>query len=445
MDNMKDKKIIAVVGLGYIGIPFCVSLANVGFRVIGVDIDEKKVKKLHQSYTSEIYEPGVNEGLQRCRDSIEFTTSYKYALERCNAIFLTVGTPLKAEDEPDYSYLDSALDSIGQHLQKGQVVVLKSTVALGTTEEHVVQKLEKQSKLKAGTDFFLAFCPERTIEGLALHELYNLPKIVGGINQESSQKVAEIVERLGSKVIIVSRPMVAEMCKLLDNLFRSVNIAFANEVGMVCEKLGLNSHEVISAVNNAYSRTRIFSPGLGADGPCLSKDPMIFRYSAHKYGIVPAVTEGAISTNLESTLRIASLVSGFIEEKNILKPKIGIVGLAFKGFPETDDMRGSPAIKIKDALVATHPDAVISYYDPIVSSVDGEKVEASIADCIKNCNVIMFLTNHRRIMNLDAKAVLAEARKPCLVIDAWQNLKNIESVDTPDIMVFRIGVGDMKK
>jgi nucleotide sugar dehydrogenase len=442
MDTKKNRKSVAVVGLGYIGIPFTAALANVGYHVVGVDVDEKKIAKLQKTYTPDIHEPGVNEVMQRHKASIEFTTSYQYAMEKCSVIFITVGTPLKDNNEPDYSSIDSSVESIASNLKKGQVVVLKSTVVLGTTEDHVRPILEKISGLKAGVDFYLAFCPERTIEGLALHEIYNLPKIVGGINPESSRIVAEVMAKLGSKVIVVSRPIVAEMCKLIDNLYRSVNIAFANEIGIVCERLGLNAHETVAAVNHAYARNNMFTPGLGADGPCLSKDPMIFRYSALKYGIVPAITEGCIATNNDSTLRLATVAHKFVEQNKIGKPKVALVGLAFKGFPETDDIRGSPALKIKKALLEANKSVEFSYYDPIVRRMHDEKVQDSISECVKDSDVVIFLTNHPRIMDVDSKSLVKDMKRPCLIIDSWKNVKNYEDIrDEPGISVFRIGVG----
>ena len=274
VEESKDR--IAIFGLGYVGLPFTAALANVGFNVIGVDIDNDRIEMLKKGNIP-IYEPGLEETLRKNKNKIEYTTDSAYATRNSNSIFLTVGTPLKANDEPDYTQVDSCIEIIGKNLRKGRLIILKSTVPIGTTEEYIAPKLESLSGLKAGDDFYLVFCPERTIEGLALHEIYHLPKIIGGINKESSLKAEKIMKKLGGKVSIVSSPRVAEMCKLVDNLYRTTNIAFANELGMVCEKIGIDANEVASIVNNSYPRTNIFSPGLGADGPCLSKDPLILN------------------------------------------------------------------------------------------------------------------------------------------------------------------------
>jgi UDP-N-acetyl-D-mannosaminuronic acid dehydrogenase len=440
----KKKRTVAVIGLGYIGIPFVAALANVGYHVVGVDIDKEKVQKLSKTYIPPLYEPDLDKTLKNNKDSIEFTTDYAYAMKKCEAIFITVGTPLSETNQPDYKFVEFAIDSMGKNLRPGHIIILKSTVILGTTEDYVKPRLEKLSGLVAGKDFFLGFCPERTLEGRALYELYNLTKIVGGINEESTKKIVEVVSKLGGKTIVVSNPRVAEMCKLIDNSYRAMNIGFANEVGMVCEKIGINAHEVVAAVNNAYARTSMFKPGLGADGPCLSKDPTIFRYSAQKYGITTEMINSCISTNSESTLRMASIALDFLKEHKIKKPRVALIGLAFKGFPETDDMRGSPTLKIRKALLENNPDIVFSYYDPLVKELDGKKqIASSILECAKNAHVVMFLTNHEKIMNVDSEKLVASLAKPCLIIDAWRNVNDYgKIIKEKGVSIFRIGIGE---
>lgn len=442
MEKKDAKKGVAVVGIGYVGLPMTAALANVGYYVVGVDVDEKRIKELNEKNETNIYEPGVYETLRKCKDSIEFTSDYNHALKKCDTVLITVGTPLKEDGTPDYNYLDSTLKSIGKNLRKGHLIILKSTVILGTTEHHAATELEKISGLKAGKDFYVAFCPERTIEGLALHELYTLPKIVGGINQESTERAANIISKLGGKVIKVSSPRVAEMAKLVDNLYRSMNIAFANEVGELCENLNIDAHEMVSAVNHAYDRTHIYKPGLGADGPCLSKDPEIFRYSAKKYGLKTEMIDSCISKNKYSTLRIADMVSNFVKDKKLNKPKIAFVGLTFKGFPITDDLRGSPAVKIHNELLKKLSDSEFAFYDPLVTDFLGKKTEDSMHNCFKNADVVMFLNNHPRLMNIDVNHIVEHSNKSLLLIDCWGNIQNFEEAKSYDgINFFRIGNG----
>ncbi len=436
---MELKEKIAVFGLGYIGLPFTAALAHVGYKVIGVDIDEKKIAMLKNGEVP-IYEPGLKETLEKNKNRIEYTNESSYAMQNADAIFVTVGTPLKDEGEPDYSQIDSCMNGIGKNLRRGQVIILKSTVVVGTTEEHVKPGLEKVSGLRAGEDFYLVFCPERTIEGLALHEIYNLPKIIGGINEESALRAERIMKKLGGKTTIVSSIKVAEMCKLVDNLYRATNIAFANELGMLCEKLNLDANEIVSTVNNSYSRTMIFKPGLGADGPCLSKDPQIFRHMALKHGVPVPVVEGCIKQNKYSTLRIAEMVKNHILKNNLEKINLAIIGLAFKGFPETDDLRGSPALKILETLKneEIHLDSV-KLYDPLVKHFMDYELSGSLGEAIEGSNIILFLTNHPNIMNLELEHIAEKIKKPAFIIDAWSNINT--DLIPKEIKYFKIGKG----
>lgn len=433
-------KTVSIFGLGYIGLPFSAALANVGYKVIGVDIDSEKISMLKKGEIG-IYEPGLKETLEKYKRRIEYTIDGEYAIKNSDIIFVTVGTPINDNDEADYRQLDSCIEIIGKNLRKGHLVMLKSTVVIGTTEEYVSPRLEKISGLKAGEDFYLVFCPERTIEGLALHEIYNLPKIIGGINKESSIMAEKIMKKLGGRVHIVSSPRVAEICKLVDNLYRATNIAFANEIGMLCEKIGIDANEVASSVNSSYPRTNIFRPGLGADGPCLSKDPLIFRQSALKHKIATPVIDGCILQNRLSTQRIAEMVKQHILKNNLDKINLAIVGLAFKGFPETDDLRGSPAIKVLDVLKKEkiHLDSV-RLYDPLVKKFMNYELSDSLNEALADSNIILFLTNHPRIMNIDIEEVSRKISKPAFIIDAWNN---IDAKYIPEgINYFRIGKGN---
>lgn len=438
------KKTVGVVGLGYVGLPLVAALANVSYRVIGIDINASKIKKLRETYEPDILEPGLTETLNRHRTKVEFTTDYSYLMKNCDSIFITVGTPLTPDGNPNYAYLNSAVESIGKHLRKSQLIVLKSTVIPGTTENYVTPKLEKISGLKAGKEFYVAFCPERTIEGLALYELYTLPKIIGGINNRSTKYAVSIIEKLGGGIITVSSPIVAEICKLSDNLHRAVNIAFANEIGELCEKIGVDAYEVVSAVNDAYERTHLYQPGLGADGPCLSKDPKIFVYSMQKLGMKAPMTSACIAKNMESTLRIASIIFEFVNMNKIVKPKISLMGLTFKGSPETDDIRGSPALKIWNSLQNELPEVEFKFYDPILKDFLSIPVSKTIEDCIHCSNVVAFLTNSPSLMNIDVGSILKNTDRPLLIIDSWHNVANLEKAkEHKRVKIFRGGSGNL--
>jgi len=433
-------EIIGVCGLGYIGLPLVAAFADVGFKVIGCDKDAAKVEKLQNTYLSDIFEAGLNDTLQSHKSSIEFTTDYEYLMSKCTVVIVTVGTPLDQNGEPNFVFVDSSIDLIGKYLKKGQTIILKSTVSPGMTEEYVAPKLEKASGLKAGEDFFLAFCPERTIEGIALYEIHTLPKIVGGINKESTDKAADILKKLGGKVIKVSSPKVAEMCKIVDNVFRATNIALANELGFICEKAGINTFEVIESVNENYNRSLVFKPGLGANGPCLTKDPDILLHFIKEHGVSTPLVEASVESNRYADNRVAEMVLEFMKKHKKDKYKISLVGLAFKGSPQTTDTREAPALKIYNML-KNESNVEFSTFDPLVKNFFGLPVASSLEECVKDSDVIIFLTNHPRIMGLDIKFLSSEASKPLFIVDAWRNLLDVKSFFDENIHIFTIGVG----
>jgi UDP-N-acetyl-D-mannosaminuronic acid dehydrogenase len=273
-----------------------------------------------------------------------------------------------------------------------------------------------------------------------MHEFHTLPKIVAGINQESTEKATKVIKRLGGKVSSVSCPRVAEMCKLLDNLYRATNIAFANEVGELCEKAGINAEEVVSTVNSGYLRTMIYRPGLGADGPCLSKDPKIYKYSASRYNAKVPLAEGSITQNQSSETKITNLIKDFNLSNNPEPLNIAIIGAAFKGIPETDDTRDSTGEKVIKALRRSGVQInSLKAFDPRAKSFLDYPTTKSMEEAIQDANVIMFLTNHPRIMNLEFSHIIDKIKKPAFIIDAWGNI-NVESVPE-GIHYYRIGHG----
>lgn len=436
--RLKLNKIIGVIGLGYIGLPLTAALASVGYRVLGIDIDEDKIKRLKKTHKGHLYEPGLDEALRKHKDRIEFTTEQPSALKKCDAIIITVGTPMDGKSRPDFRDVDNVAKTIGKNLRKGQLIMLKSTVLPGITRRFSLQ-LEKLSGLKAGADFYVVYCPERTLEGKVLEELYTLPKIIGGINKESLNKGASLIKRLGGKVVKVSSLEIAEMCKCIDNSYRVVNITFANEIGDICEKNGLDSYEIVRAVNKTYPRTNLFLPGLGAGGPCLSKDPKILNYYAKTNKLRTKMINASIVKSHESTMRLVPMITRFVKKNGIKEPKISLVGLAFKGSPATDDIRNSPAVDIYKALRKSLKSPIFNFYDPIIKNFLSNQVSGNLKSCLKGSNVVVFLTNHPAFRNIDSKYLLGVSSRPLLVVDCWHNLINPEKVQGKKVQIFRIG------
>jgi UDP-N-acetyl-D-mannosaminuronic acid dehydrogenase len=439
-----NRKTVAVIGIGYVGLPLAAALANVGFQVAAVDSDKKKIQHLQNTYDPEIYEPGLSETLQRCRDNIEFVAADDFSATKYDVMVITVGTPLSPDQTPDFRNIDATLDNIGRQLTSKQVIILKSTVVPGTTRRAAL-RLEQISGLRAGVDFFIGFCPERTVEGLALHELYTIPKIVGGINNKSTEQIAIFIQKLGGKVIKASSPEVAELAKLSDNYYRSLNIALANELGNLCEKMGINASEVVSVTNEAYERTRLFKPGLGADGPCLGKDLYLMQYNIRKEKVETKLVDACIESNLKTTLKAAEIISNFIKQEKIERPRVALAGLAFKGYPETDDYRQSPAYKTYEFLNNKYDNIQFNFFDPIIKDFMGMPVSKELDKCLVNANVIVFLTNHPSLMNIQINDISTCTFRPLLIVDCWHNIVNPNMLIDNNIKIIRFGEGIIDK
>jgi len=295
------------------------------------------------------------------------------------------------------------------------------------------------SGLKAGKDFYVVYCPERTLEGRVLKELYTLPKIIGGINKESLNKGAAIIKKLGGKIIKVSSLEIAEICKCIDNSYRVVNITFANEIGDICEKNGLDAYEIVSAVNKTYPRTHLFLPGLGAGGPCLSKDPRILNYYAKTNKLTTKMINASIVKSQESTMRLVPVITQFIKKNKIKNPKISLVGLAFKGFPVTDDIRNSPAVDVYLALKEKLANPKFNFYDPIIKNFLSNNVSKKLDECFKDSNVVAFMTNHPALRDIDSQRLIKISGRPLLLVDCWHNLLNLDEINDKKIKIFRIG------
>lgn len=410
-----------VVGLGYIGLPLVAALASVGHEVVGLDINQGKVDRLKRGLPLDIYEPSLEELLARHRSKITFTSDYAELMASCSAVLVCVGTPVKDDGVPDSSAVSACFHRMSKGLRKGHLIVLRSTVVPGTTRK-LANDLEKQSGLKAGEDFEVSFCPERTVEGQALAELLSLPKIVGGISPGSISRTAALLDNLGPQVIEVSSPELAELSKLVDNVYRAVSIAVANEFGDVCERIGVNVDELRDANNRGYGRTRLLRGGLGADGPCLTKDPLILKHWTKELGLETPLLNGAVEKNQASTLRPARLTCEFVKRHGLGKARVAVVGVAFKGFPETDDARDSAASKIVRMLSSTLPGVSFSFCDPRVKRFEGQVVAQELSTSLEGAHVVLLLTDHPSFKDLRMVRLLESTARPLLVVDCWRQV-----------------------
>ena len=360
------KRDVAIVGAGYVGVPLAHAFANAGKNVVLVDIDRARVERLNQgeSYIedipSETLEPLVESG------RISATTDYD-ELREADAILIALPTPLSRQREPDLRILVSATEEIAKRLRPGHLVVLESTTYPGTTREQVLPVLEAGSGLTAGKDFHLAFSPERVDPGREDWTTKTVPKVVGGIDQASTDAAAAFYATAIDTVHKVSSPEAAELTKLLENIFRSVNIALVNELAQLCDRMGIDVWEVVEAAATKPFGFMSFKPGPGLGGHCIPIDPFYLTWKAREYGFYTEFIELAGKVNESMPWFCRSVVSQALNHSlqlSLSGSRILVLGVAYK--PNISDTRESPAIKLIGLLEAAGSE--VSYHDPHVPS-----------------------------------------------------------------------------
>lgn len=412
---------VGVVGLGYVGLPLVVEIAKSGLEAIGIDVDESKVRSIN---AGENYIEDVDSAeLKRLVDAklISATTDWDI-VPQLDAISICVPTPLRKTKDPDISYIVSTVDQIAPRLRKGQIVILESTTYPGTTDELLLPDFEK-SGLKAGEDFYLAFSPERVDPGNPRFKTKNTPKIVGGITAACTTKASELYGRIFDTVIPVSSSKCAEMVKLLENTFRSVNIGLVNEVALMCDKLGLDVWEVIEAAATKPFGFMPFFPGPGLGGHCIPIDPHYLAWKLKTLNYTARFIELASEVNGAMPHYVVDKIVQALNEdqKAVNGSRIFIVGVAYK--PNVKDVRESPALDVIGLLEGMK--AKVDYHDPFVAtisegthelaSVPLDAVRLAAADCV------VIITNHT---SLDYDLILNNAR---VVVDTRNATKGRES------------------
>ena len=397
---------IGIVGIGYVGLPLAVALAEEGQRVVAVDVDSRKVEALRagRSYVDDVDSARV----AAVSDRIEATTRYA-ELARVEAILIAVPTPLTKNREPDLGPLVDAARSLSGVLQAGQLVVLESTTYPGTTRERLVPLLE-ESGLAAGSDFNVAFSPERIDPGRTDYTMSNTPKVVGGLTEDCLERAAALYGDVCAEVVRVSTPEVAELTKLLENIFRSVNIALVNELAVLCDRMGIDIWEVVdAAATKPYGFMR-FEPGPGMGGHCLPVDPFYLAWRAREFGQPTEFIELAGEVNQEMPRFCADKVARALNDlaKPVRGSRIAILGVSYK--PGVGDLRESPALKIMNILRERGGELV--YHDEHVPELPGLGLTSlALNDALETCDVAVIVTAHP---GLDPQEVVERAP---LVVD----------------------------
>jgi UDP-N-acetyl-D-glucosamine dehydrogenase len=387
--------------MGYVGLPLAVGFAEAGIDVIGIDVDQPKIAALREgrSHIEDIAEERLRAVMERCT----FTTRF-VELHEAEAILVCVPTPLTRNREPDLGPLLNASRALAGVIAKGQLVVLESTTFPGTTREHLVPLLE-ESGLQAGEDFNLAFSPERVDPGRTDYTLRNTPKVVGGLTPACTSRAVELYGRVCDTLVPVSTPEVAELSKLLENIFRSVNIALVNEMAMLADRMGIDIWEVIdAAATKPFGFTR-FDPGPGMGGHCLPVDPFYLTWKAREYDMSTEFIELAGKVNQAMPYFCLEKIERALndEGKAVKGSKILVLGVAYKA--GTSDMRESPALKIVDLLVERGAD--VDYHDPFVPDIGRHGLRSIKPEQgLDGCDLAVIVTAHPGV---DHEAIAREA------------------------------------
>lgn len=362
VSKINDKRAtIGVVGLGYVGLPLILRYSNIGFKVVGFDIDVKKVELLSEgeSYIEHISSERIKEALS---NGLEVTNNFQI-ISKCDAIILCVPTPLNKYREPDISFVIDTTNAIKKYLRKGQVVSLESTTYPGTTAEELLPRLE-ESGLEVGQDLFLVYSPEREDPGNAEYNTHTIPKVVGGHTAGCLDVGLALYRAAIEKVVAVSSTQVAEMTKLLENIHRAVNIGLVNEMKIVADKMGIDIFEVIDAAATKPFGFTAYYPGPGLGGHCIPIDPFYLTWKAREYGIHTRFIELAGEVNQSMPEYVVNkLMDGLNNRGKALRAsKVLVLGIAYK--KNVDDMRESPSVQIMELLAEKGAD--VSYSDPHV-------------------------------------------------------------------------------
>jgi len=402
---------VGVIGLGYVGLPLAVAFADSGATVIGLDVDPTRVARVRagESFIEDV----STETLGRLVAAERLTaTDDIAAFKDADAIVICVPTPLGKSKEPDISYIVSAADAVAGVIRRGQLVVLESTTYPGTTQEILLPRFEARG-LKAGEDFFLAFSPERIDPGNRRYTLREIPKVVGGLTPACRELATALYARVTRQIVPVSAPETAEMVKLFENTFRSVNIALVNEFAIMCRRLGISVWEVIDAAATKPFGFMPFYPGPGLGGHCLPSDPHYLSWRVRLEGYEPRFIAFADEINRQMPAYVVQLVADALNDRGraVRGARVLVLGVAYK--PNVADTRDSPAIEIIQTLLAKG--ARVAYHDPLVPSLTLDRTTLeSIAwrDAdLAGRDLVLILTAHR---GYDWGAIVREAR---LVVD----------------------------
>jgi UDP-N-acetyl-D-glucosamine dehydrogenase len=395
---IERRAVVGVIGLGYVGLPLAVEFGRGGFSVVGFDLDPKRVETINsgRSYIPDVGTESVRALVERER--LQATSDFS-RLSQVDAAIICVPTPLRKTKEPDISYILAASEQLQSNLHSPQLVILESTTYPGTTDEVLLPMLE-ETGLKLDKDFFLAFSPERVDPGNPQFQTHNIPKVVGGVSPMSTEIAAALYQTIVERVHKVTSARVAETAKLLENTFRSVNIALVNELAQLCYHLGIDSWEVIHAAATKPFGFMAFYPGPGIGGHCIPLDPHYLSWKARLHGFEARFIGLAEEVNSRMPRYVVGLVQDGLNDhrKSLKGSRVLVLGVAYKR--DIDDVRESPAISIVDDLITKG--AEVSYHDPYIPKMDldgkGSLESTALTDeALSSCDCAVIVTDHSKV------------------------------------------------
>lgn len=398
LDKINTKTaVVGVVGLGYVGLPLAVEKAKAGYKTIGFDVQAEKVELVNQghNYIGDVVDEDLKELVKSGK--LSATTDFK-EVASADFIAICVPTPLDKYRQPDISYVRNSTIEIAKYLKKGTIVVLESTTYPGTTQELIKPLLEEGSKLVCGEDFYVAFSPERVDPGNKEFKTKNTPKVVGGIGQDATQVAAAMYRSvLSSDILEVSSPAVAEMEKILENTYRNINIGLANEMAMICHRMGIDVWEVIEAAKTKPYGFQAFYPGPGLGGHCIPLDPAYLTWKAREFDYHTQLIETSSIINDQMPNYVISRSSLILNrhKKALFEAKILVLGVAYKN--DIDDYRESPALKVIDLF--KQMGSKVEFYDPFIPSYkyEGKKYDGLTEltdEKIQEADLVVITTAH---------------------------------------------------
>lgn len=433
LKKIEERTIIAgVVGLGYVGLPLAVEKAKAGFTTIGFDVQDSKVDMVNQghNYIGDVVDADLAKLVKEKK--LTATTDFGF-IKNLDFVAVCVPTPLDIHQQPDISYVQNSAMEISKYLKQGTMVVLESTTYPGTTEELIKPILEEGSGLKEGVDFFLGFSPERVDPGNLYYKTKNTPKVIGACSKDGAEVISAMYRAvLEGEVYTVSSPAVAEMEKILENTYRNVNIGLINEIGRLCNQMGISVWEVIEAAKTKPYGFQPFYPGPGLGGHCIPLDPYYLTWKAREYGFHTTLIENSMVINDSQPQycveRVIHILNKF--QKAINGAKILMLGISYKN--DIDDYRESPAIRVLVEL--RRVGAEVAYYDPWVSEFknvygqSGKSLESLEPEVIALYDLVIITAAHH---NVDYELVQKNAR---VIFDTKNVMENVPQRDNIEVL-----------